>query len=146
MIVTFCGHSKIQRPEKVKMWLNEVIEGLIFEGADCFYLGGYGQFDALAAAAVKEQQRQHPQIRSVLVLPYLDRSFDTAIYDETVYPPLETVPRRYAILRRNEYMVDAADVVISFVVHSFGGAYKTVCYARRKHKRIIQCSIHEQVV
>ena len=138
MIVAFCGHREIQEPETVKTWLNEVVESLIFEGADCFYLGGYGQFDALAAAVVREQKKQHPQIRSVLVLPYLDRTFDAADYDETIYPPLENVPRRYAITRRNEYMADCADVIVAYVIHSFGGAYKTLCYAQRKKMRIIQ--------
>lgn len=103
-----------------------------------FLLGGYGQLDALAAAVVREQKKQHPQIRSVLVLPYLDRTFDAADYDETVYPPLENVPRRYAITRRNEYMADCADVIVAYVIHSFGGAYKTLCYAQRKKKRINQ--------
>lgn len=72
------------------------------------------------------------------MLPYLDRTFDAADYDETVYPPLENVPRRYAITRRNEYMADCADVIVAYVIHSFGGAYKTLCYAQRKKKRIIQ--------
>ncbi len=137
MIVTCCGHRDVPEPEKVKIWLKEAVEELILEGATCFFLGGYGQFDALAAAVVREQKKLHPQVRSVLVLPYLDRYYDAYAYDETVYPPLESVPKRYAIARRNEYMVDRADAVIAFVVHSFGGAYKTLCYARRKDKRII---------
>lgn len=45
MVVTFCGHREVQEPEKVQKWLYETIAGLIREGADCFYLGGYGQFD-----------------------------------------------------------------------------------------------------
>ncbi len=138
MIVTFCGHRDVFDPEAVGAWLNETAEELIREGADCFYLGGYGQFDTLAAAVVRKQKERHPQIRSVLVLPYLDRTFDAADYDETIYPPLENVPRRYAITRRNEYMVDRADVIVAYVIHSFGGAYKTLCYAQRKKKRIIQ--------
>lgn len=138
MIVTFCGHRDVFDQEAVDAWLNETVEELIREGVDCFYLGGYGQFDTLAAAVVRKQKERHPQIRSVLVLPYLDRPFDASAYDETVYPPLENVPKRYAISRRNEYMIDRSDVVIAFVTHSFGGAYKTLCYAQRKQKRIIQ--------
>lgn len=138
MIVTFCGHRDVFDPEAVSAWLNEVVEGLIREGADRFYLGGCGQFDALAAAAVRKQKERYLEIRSVLALPYLDRSFDASAYDETVYPPLESVPKRYAVLRRNEYMIDRSDVVIAFVTHSFGGAYKTLCYAQRKQKRIIR--------
>ncbi len=138
MIVTFCGHRDVFDQEAVDAWLNETVEELIREGVDCFYLGGYGQFDMLAAAVVRKQKERHPQIRSVLVLPYLDRPFDASAYDETVYPPLENVTKRYAISRRNEYMIDQSDVVIAFVTHSFGGAYKTLCYAQRKQKRIIQ--------
>lgn len=99
---------------------------------------GMGQFDALAAAVVRKQKEQHPKMRSVLVLPYLDRPFDASDYDETVYPPLEKVPKRYAISRRNERMIDRSDVVIAYVSHSFGGAYQTLCYAQRKQKRIVR--------
>jgi len=142
LIVTFCGHRDVFDPEAVGAWLIETVEELIREGADCFYLGGYGQFDALAAAAVRKQKERYLEIRSVLVLPYLDRSFDASAYDETVYPPLENVPKRYAISRRNEYMIDRSDVVIAYVTHSFGGAYKTLCYAQRKQKRIIRYKWH----
>ena len=138
MIVTFCGHREVFDPETVGVWLNKTVEELIREGADCFYLGGYGQFDALAAVAVRKQKERSPRIRSVLVLPYLDRKYDVSDYDETVYPPIESVPKRYAVLRRNEYMIDRSDVVIAFVTHSFGGAYKTLCYAKRKQKRIVR--------
>ena len=138
MIVTFCGQREVFDPETVGAWLNKTVEELIREGADCFYLGGYGQFDALAAAAVRKQKERYLKIRSVLVLPYLDRKYDVSDYDETVYPPIESVPKRYAVLRRNEYMIDRSDVVIAFVTHSFGGAYKTLCYAKRKQKRIVR--------
>lgn len=138
MIVTFCGHREVHEPEKVKGWLEEVVDSLIHEGADTFYLGGYGQFDALAAAVVREKKERYPQIRSVLVLPYLDREYDASAYDETLYPPLENVPRQYAISRRNEYMVNHADVVVAYVIYSFGGASKTLRYAERNQKRIFQ--------
>ena len=138
MVVTFCGHREVNEPEKVRKWLHETIEGLILEGANCFYLGGYGQFDAMAADVVRELKGKYPIIRSVLVLPYLDRNYDASAYDETLYPPLENVPRRYAISRRNEYMVNHADVVVAYVIYNFGGASKTLRYSERKHKRILR--------
>ena len=141
MVVTFCGHREVNEPEKVRKWLHETIEGLILEGADCFYLGGYGQFDAMAAGVVRELKMKYPQIRSVLVLPYLDREYDVSRYDESIYPPLENVPKRYAISKRNEYMVDNADVVIAYVLYGFGGASITFRYAERKHKRIVRYSV-----
>ena len=59
-------------------------------------------------------------------------------YDSTVYPPLESVPRRFAISRRNEWMVSESDVVVAYVIRGFGGAPRTLDYARRKKKPIIR--------
>ena len=35
-------------------------------------------------------------------------------------------------------MVDQADVVVAYVIYSFGGASKTLQYSERKHKRILR--------
>ena len=71
--ITFCGHRDVPEQEIIRAWLSKTVEGLIRKGADRFYLGGYGRFDALAAAVVREQKERHPEIRSVLVLPSFDR-------------------------------------------------------------------------
>ena len=137
MVVTFCGHAEIASPNIVHSWLKKAMEDLILEGAETFYLGGYGDFDRLAAAVVLKMKRQYPHIESVLVLPYLDCKMNTDGYDTTIYPPLETVPRRFAISRRNKWMVDKADVILAYVTHDWGGAAKTLAYAKRKNKKII---------
>lgn len=79
---------------------------------------------------------KYPHIQSVLVLPYLDRKVDAGIYDYTTYPPLERVPRRYAISHRNRWLEDQSDVVIAYVLHSWGGAASTLEYAQKKNKTI----------
>ena len=38
---------------------------------------------------------------------------------------------------RNEWMVDSADVVVAYVTHEWGGAAKTLEYARRCGKRVM---------
>ena len=58
-------------------------------------------------------------------------------FDNIVYPPLETVPYRYAIIRRNEWMIDQADIVIDPVRYSWGGAARSLEYAKRKKKEIL---------
>ena len=136
MTVTFCGHGDCW-DEDIKRWLRETVEALILRGADDFLLGGYGGFDACAASVVWAFKKKYPTIRSTLVLPYLDRIVDASKYDGTLYPPLETVPQRYAISRRNEYMVNEADVVVAYVTRDWGGAAKTLAYAKRKKKTII---------
>ena len=101
MIVTFCGHSQVSRRQEVERWLCIVTQKLIAQGATTFYLGGYGAFDNLAASVLRRQKMQYPQIELVLVMAYLNDGRDASGYDRTIYPPLETVPRRFAISRRN---------------------------------------------
>ena len=137
MIVMFCGHKETSEPDKLRRWLEETVETLIQRGADTFYRGGYGAFDRLAANVVWSKKRLYPSVQSILVLPYLDRAVDATDYDSTIYPPLENVPRRFAISRRNEWMVDHSDVVVAYVIHEWGGAATTLRYAKRKHKEII---------
>ena len=137
MIVTLCGHAQISQVEEVEKWLYAVSESLIEQGAVTFYLGGYGAFDGLAASVLREQKKRYPQIELVLVLAYLNDRRDTSGYDRTVYPPLETVPRRFAIFHRNRWMVEVSDVVVAYVLHNWGGAATTLRYAKQKKKKIL---------
>lgn len=140
MVVTFCGHSEVAYGDDVRGWLIRTVEPLISNGADTFYLGGYGTFDRLAAGVMRELKKTYPHIHIVLVLAYLNRDVDTDGYDYTLYPELEDVPLRFAISKRNERMVEMSDVVVAYVTHGWGGAAKTIEYARRKRKKIYSFS------
>ena len=65
---------------------------------------------------------------------------DSRLYDSTIYPPLENTPPKFAILKRNEWMINAADLIIAFVTHSYGGTYKSFEYAKKKKKNLINLS------
>ena len=138
MKVTFCGHKEVADRDAVERWLYATCTELIENGTDEFYLGGYGGFDHLCAAVLRDLKKSHPQIRLILILPYLNSSMITDGYDETLYPPLESVPKRFAISRRNEWMVRECDTVVAYVTHGWGGAAKTLEYARRKKKAVLQ--------
>ena len=125
------------RIRNAKQWLQSVCWELVLQGADEFYLGGYGAFDSLCASVLREFKSANNHIQLILVLPYLNSNIITDGYDETIYPPLESVPKKFAILRRNEWMVQESDIVVAYVNHGWGGAAKTLQYARRKKKRII---------
>ena len=60
------------------------------------------------------------------------------MYDGTIYPPLENVPKRLAIIKRNEWMVDHADVIVAYVLHDWGGANDMLQYAACKDKVVIR--------
>ena len=137
MNVTFCGHSQITKADNIANWLRNVTQDLIEQGATTFYLGGYGEFDSLAASILREQKKKYPQIELVLVLAYLNTGRDVSGYDSTVYPPLENVPRRFSISHRNRWMVESADVVVAYVLHDWGGAATTLRCAKQTKNQII---------
>ena len=138
MIITFCGHSDFLFDNTVKEKLSELLIQEIRKNPTCkFYLGGYGDFDSLCLNILKEIKADFPNIELLFITPYLDDNYSklkTAklYYDGIIYPPLENVPRRFCISKRNEWMVNEADFVIAFVKYSWGGAAKTLEYAKRK--------------
>lgn len=137
MTVTFCGHGDIYYDEIMTKKLYDITEQLINSGAHEFLIGGYGNFDILAARTVNRLKRKYPYIKSVMVLPYLNRKYDLQMYDTTIYPPLERVPLKYAISKRNEWMIMHSDVVVAYVKHDWGGAAKTLSCAIQHQKQTI---------
>ena len=91
----------------------------------------------MAAQIVHELKAEFPNIESTLVLAYLSTDVDFQLYDNSLYPPLENIPPRYAISRRNRCLVENSDIVVAYVQHSWGGAATTLSFAAHKGKPII---------
>ena len=113
------------------------------ENVRYFYVGGYGDFDRIAAAAVKRAKQKYPDITLMLVLPYhpAERAVPTPNgFDGTYYPDgLENTPRRYAIVRTNQIMVNTCDWLVCYICHGASNSRNLLEYARRqKEKGLIQ--------
>ena len=72
----------------------------------------------MAAKAVIEVKKIHPEVILTLLLPYHPAEHPIAApkgFDGTYYPPnnMECVPRHVAIVRANRYMVDRIDYLIT---------------------------------
>ena len=137
LIVTFCGHSEVPDRAQVRGWLNDVCERLIEGGAAEFYLGGYGAFDRLCADVLHGLKRRHAHIRLILVLPISTAPCLRKAMTKRFILRWNRCPRRYAILRRNEWMIQRCDVLVAYVTHGWGGAAKTLAYARKRKKTIL---------
>lgn len=140
MTVTFCGHSDFVPSTAIEARLLSVLGSQIGDSPAELLLGGYGNFDRFALRCGKIFQQTHPQVSLIYVTPYMVTERQTSVgaeYDGIVYPPLEHIPPRYAILHRNRYMVERADLVIACITRSRGGAYQTYLHARRKGKTMI---------
>ena len=139
----FAGHNETYGDE-VKQKIKEIAIKLIEEkGVTEFWVGNYGGFDRCAASAMREVKKEYTQIKLVIVLPYLTKEVNGhredfyKKYDSIVIAGMaEKTPARLKIIKANEYMVDNCDFLICNVEHSWGGAAKTVEYAKRKGKEI----------
>lgn len=140
MICTFFGHR--DAPSKIEGTIRETIERLILEGATCFYVGNNGNFDSMVHRQLKQLSIEYPHIRYHVVLAYMPTvkdEFDITDYGETIYPEgLESVPPRFAISKRNGWMIEKSDIVVTYVKYSTGGAAQAKKLAERKGKTIIQ--------
>ena len=138
----FIGHREAD--ERLLPRLELEIDRLIQEdNVRYFYVGGYGGFDRIAAAAVKHAKQKYPDITLMLVLPYhpAEKSVPTPNgFDGTYHPEgLENTPRRYAIVRTNQIMVDDSDWLVCYVRHGASNSRNLLEYAqRRASKGLIQ--------
>ena len=140
MIVAFCGHSDYAgNPTDEKKILN-ILEKEIQDKPVEFFLGGYGGFDKFSHCCAKKYKSRHKNARIVLITPYLPTrnvsDQERENFDLLLYPPLESIPPRYAIVQRNKWIVSQADLIIAYVKNSFGGAYAMYRYAQKQNKTI----------
>lgn len=134
----FIGHREAD--ERLIPKLTDTVERLIVkENIFCFYVGGYGGFDRVAASVVKEVKKQHQNVTLMLVLPYHPAKRPVEVpygYDGTYYPEgLEKVPRQYAIVRANKILVDTSDWLVCYVRHSASNSKALLEYALRREKK-----------
>ena len=142
----FIGHRD-SGEEIYPILCSEVERHIVEYGVGEFIVGHYGRFDGMAARAVRKAKENHPEILLTLLLPYLDRTSPSEGFDGSVYPDgLELVPRKYAIARANQMMIDRCDCLIAHVNRTYGGAFRCLKYARGKRIAITRiqglCQTH----
>ena len=131
----FIGHRETS--EEILPALMEAVERHIVEyGVTEFIVGNYGGFDRMAAKAVIAAKERHSDIKLVMLIPYhpAERPVEMPSgFDNSFYPPgMEKVPRRFAIVRANRYMVEHVDYLIACVWHPASNARNLLEYGQKK--------------
>lgn len=126
---TFFGHRDCYGLDAAR--LRDTLEDLIARGVDTFYVGHQGRFDAMAFRILQQLEQKYAHLSVMVVLATLPRQ--KSAYDAyTLYPEgMESVPPRFAVDRRNHWMLDRSDYCVCYVNHPWGGAYKYMQRARR---------------
>ena len=150
-IIAFIGNREVYDKEIVLKRLLVLFEDLFGSGRGdvmsdfpVFYCGGYGSFSQIASDAIDIFRERHPEIESkkLFITPYITPRYLKVVeymkefYDEIVYPPLENVPSKFAISRRNQWMIDRCNLLCAYMENPCGNTRKCVDYAIRKDKNV----------
>ena len=140
MTVTFFGHK--DTPKEIEPTLRTTLVDLIENhGATEFYVGNNGNFDTMVRRQLENLSKTYPITYNVVLayLPTKKSEYDD--YTNTIYPEgIETVPKRFAISYRNKWMIQQADAVVTYVTHTYGGAWQFKVTAQRQGKMVIELS------
>lgn len=125
---------------KLKDLLIHLIEQ---EHGDVFYMGYQGNFDRMVYRELEQLKSRYTHIRVTVVLAYMPMSkekVDFPMGADTIFPEeLASVPKRFAISRRNRWMLQRADTVICYLSDNpYGGAATFVKQAQKAQKVIFE--------
>ncbi len=140
MVCTFFGHR--DTPHDVEERLKAVLTALITtKGVDTFYIGHQGNFDFIARKVVLKLKEEFPHINYSIILAYIptDReNFFTKDYEHTIYPEeLEKTPQRCAISKRNRWLIEHSDIVVTYVRHTFGSSSQFKELAEKRGRTVL---------
>lgn len=143
----FIGHREVST-DIFPQLKAEILRHIIEYGVTEFTVGHYGQFDAFAAQAVREVKKVYPNITLFLRIPYHPTEHSIEVpdgFDGTFYPPdMESIPKRFAIVHANRYMIKNCTHLIAYAGYSPSNAKDLVAYAL-KHKKCSVCNLFCQV-
>lgn len=148
--VSFFGHREVERAAEIESKLDQLLHDLITQKQYVeFLVGRDGEFDLMAASAIRRAVKQYGYGNTslILVLPYMKAEYRDneqsylSYYDEVeICADSSEVHYKSAIQVRNRCMVDRSDLVVCCIQHKSGGAYKTVQYAEKCKKEIMNLS------
>lgn len=144
IFVLFFGHKDAEKELEptLRLTLIDLIEN---KNVYNFYVGNNGNFDYMVKNTLKALKNEYKYINYAVVLTYMPskkNEFDYTDYSDTIYlDELEKVPYKYRIYRRNIWMINKSNYVITYVKHNVGGASQFKNIAERKKKKIINLAL-----
>lgn len=146
-VCAFTGHRNLANTGFDELLLERVVENLVKTGTTRFLCGMAVGFDMKAAQAVIVLKNKY-NLELVACLPCENQSERYSEKNRRLYKEILSVCDETVILekeyksgcmhKRDRYLVDNCDVLVSFLRKTSGGTYYTVKYAERQGKKIIE--------
>ena len=139
-ICIFFGHRNTSDAIRPALY-TEIEKHITDYGVTTFYHGGKGSFDWLADSVLQELKKKYPSLKIYQILykmPGKKENEPERDGRETMYPDgLETAPPKFAITKRNKWMVQECTHLIACVRFTWGGAYDALELAKQKKKQTV---------
>ena len=146
-VCAFTGHRNLAGTDFDEHLLERVVSDLVKTGTTRFLCGMAVGFDMKAAQAVLALKEMY-DIQLVACLPCLNQSERFSARNKLLYEDILSrcddvyiFEKEYVsgcMQKRDRYMVDNCDVLVSFLRRNSGGTFYTVNYARKANKKIIE--------
>ena len=138
MVCTFFGHRDCYSLDAAV--LRSAIEALIKQGTTEFLVGNHGQFDGMVFSCLQDLSKEYSEISYSVALAYLPTHKDDydIYHGHSFYPEGQEIgPAKFAIQRRNRWMIGASDCCLCYINHTWGGAYKFARMAQNHGLQVI---------
>lgn len=155
-VVAFTGHRPNHLPwgfnedcdlcKVLKKKLDKLLKLCIKQGFKVFISGVALGFDTYACDSVLKLKKKNPDIELILAIPCKNQAEHWSEQDKVRYEnillkanPVYVSTQYYkgCFIKRNQFMVDRADLVIACCNGQSGGTMSTIDYAIKKHKNIL---------
>ncbi len=133
--------------EKLKIKINDALISLIDDGYLTYYTGMAMGFDIIAAEAVLELKKQYNNLRLICALPFPEQGkgfpvewrerFNNIINNADEVISINDKYYKGCYSRRNNFMVNKCDYVITWFDGQKGGTENTLKFASKNHRSII---------
>ena len=146
MVISFFGHANFSCNEQFFNNVVTELKEIIGDRQVEFFVGYYGNFERFGVSCAKEIKKYNLNAKITLVTPYLKNDLQIEDYiDEVVYPEIESVPQKFAIIKRNEWVIDRSDLIIFYMQFTSKKTYDFYLYAKKKNKNIINLALLPKV-
>lgn len=131
------GHA--DAPDSLKSALEEAVIKISKENNNVeFLVGNNGNFDFLTQSTIEKLKNEGIKINYKIILSRIDECPLNRCYEQSIFPEaLATAIPRYAISKRNDWIIKNSDIAICYVSRIATNSFKTLSRLKKRGVEVI---------